>query len=71
MSFRLGKGAGRGTCDVCWSSIYQVILSLQLVGKAHYYIIIIVIIIIIIIIKLLLILLLQTIVMFHSSESIQ
>ena len=68
MSFRLGEGAGRGTCDVCWSSIYQVILSLQLVGKAHYYIIII---IIIIIIKLLLILLLQTIVMFHSSESIQ
>ena len=65
MSFRLGEGVGRGTCDVCWSSIYQVILSLQLVGKAHYYIIII------IIIKLLLILLLQTIVMFHSSESIQ
>ena len=65
MSFRLVEGAGRGTCDVCWSSIYQVILSLQLVGKAHYYIIII------IIIKLLLILLLQTIVMFHGSESIQ
>ena len=64
MSFRLVEGAGRGTCDVCWSSIYQVILSLQLVGKAHYYIIII-------IIKLLLILLLQTIVMFHGSESIQ
>ena len=64
MSFRLGEGVGRGTCDVCWSSIYQVILSLQLVGKAHYYIIII-------IIKSLLILLLQTIVMFHSSESIQ
>lgn len=63
MSFRLVEGAGRGTCDVCWSSIYQVILSLQLVGKAHYYIIII--------IKLLLILLLQTIVMFHGSESIQ
>ena len=64
MSFRLVEGAGRGTCDVCWSSIYQVILSLQLVGKAHYYIIII-------IIKLLLILLLQTIVMFHGSESVQ
>ena len=63
MSFRLVEGAGRGTCDVCWSSIYQVILSLQLVGKAHYYIIII--------IKLLLILLLQTIVMFHGSESVQ